>query len=41
MASKLPDSIRNKFYFCSSYNPWPFVNMFNKLDHKEAIDKIL
>jgi hypothetical protein len=41
MASKLPDNIRKKFYFCSSYNPWPFVNMFNKLDHKEAIDKIL
>ena len=32
---------RNKFTFCSSENPWEFVNKFNKLDHKIAIDKIL
>lgn len=32
---------KKKFYFCSSYNPWPFVDKFNKLDHKIAIDEIL
>jgi len=41
-ASKnLPEEIRKRFWFCSSYNPWDFVNCFNKLDHKIAIDEIL
>lgn len=41
MASKLPDEIRNRFYFCSSYNPWGFTQKFNKWDHKGALERIL
>ncbi|CAK0748115.1 hypothetical protein CCP1ISM_20006 [Azospirillaceae bacterium] len=32
---------RKKFYFCSSYNTWPFVDKFNKLDHKVAVQEII
>lgn len=32
---------RAKFTFCSAYNPWEFVNKFNKLDHREAVATIL
>jgi hypothetical protein len=32
---------RNKFYFCSSYNKFPFIEKFNKLDHKIAVNYIL
>lgn len=31
---------RMKFYFCSSYLNWPFVDKFKRLDHKEAIKHI-
>lgn len=41
MATKLPEDIRKNIYFCSSYNPWPFVDKFNKWDHNGAIDKII
>jgi len=41
MAKNLPDEIRKKFYFCSSYNPWSFTDKFNKWDHKKSIEKIL
>jgi len=37
----LSEEIRKKFYFCSSYNPFQFINKFNYLDHKIAINKIL
>ena len=37
----LSEDIRKKFYFCSSYNPWPFTEKFNKWDHKDAVAKIL
>lgn len=30
-----------KFTFCSSYNPFPFVDKYGRLDQKEAPDKIL
>ena len=40
-AQKLSEDKRKRFIFCSSYNPFPFVNKFNKLDHKIAPDKIL
>jgi hypothetical protein len=40
-ANTLPEDIRKKFYFCSSYNKFGFVNMFNTLDHKQAVDIIL
>lgn len=41
-ASKImSEDLRKKFYICSSYNPWPFVNKFNRLNQKEAVEFIL
>jgi hypothetical protein len=40
-AKTLSDGEREKFIFCSSYNPWPFVSRFSRLDQKLAIDEIL
>jgi hypothetical protein len=40
-ATILSEEMRKKFYFCSSYNPFSFVEKFNKWDHKDAIQKIL
>jgi hypothetical protein len=31
----------DKFVLCSTYNPWPFMKAFNRLDQKEAPRKIL
>lgn len=41
LATVLTIEIRKRFYFCSSYNPWTFPNLFNKLDHKEAVSVIM
>lgn len=41
MASKLPDEIRKRIYFCSSYNPFNFTTRFNKVSHIGAIDRII
>jgi len=41
-ASKIMnENLRNKYYICSSYNPWSFVKKFNRLDQKEAVEYIL
>jgi len=41
-ASKImSEDLRKKFYFCSSYNPWPFIDRYNRLNQKEAVDFIL
>lgn len=32
---------REKFVFCTAYNPWPFMQHFPKLDHREAVAHIL
>lgn len=32
---------RKKFVFCSAYNPWPFVDKFEKMDHRGAVEHIL
>lgn len=40
-ASALSVDQRNKFYFCSSYNPWDFVNKFNKMDHINIIEHLI
>jgi hypothetical protein len=32
---------RKKFVFCSAYNPWAFVNKFEKMDHRGAVEHIL
>ena len=42
VAAKIIDKeLCNKYYICSSYNKWPFVKKFNRLDQKEAIEHIL
>jgi energy-converting hydrogenase Eha subunit F len=40
-AQHLPVEVRNKFIFCSSLNPWPFIQHFPHLDHLSAIDEVL
>lgn len=40
-AKHLSKEIRSKFYFCSEYNKFSFVDEFNRLNHKNAIDFIL
>ena len=40
MADTLPESIRQRIYFCSSYNPYDFVRKFNKINHLTAIKMI-
>ena len=37
----LPQEIRNRFYFCSTYNSWPFIKFFQHLDHQIAIQEII
>ena len=37
----LAKEIRERFVFCSSYNTWDFLKYFEKMDHKEAVQKIL
>jgi len=37
----LTEGDRRRFTFCSSYNPWGFVEKFGRLDHKIAIQTIL
>lgn len=42
VASKIMgEDLRNKYYFCSSYNPWPFIDKFKRMDQKVAIEYIL
>lgn len=40
-AACLTELDRKRFVFCSSYNPWDFVNKFERLGQKEAPNKIL
>ena len=37
----LCESLRRRFFFCSSYNPWPFTGFFNRWDHRDAVPRIL
>lgn len=37
----LSSDVRGKFIFCSKYNPWPFIDYFSRLDHLEAVAKII
>ena len=39
-ARSLPPEIRQKFYFCSSYNQFKFLDHFNRLDQHEALKMI-
>lgn len=39
-ANHLSPSERQKFVFCSAYNPWPFMKQFPNLDHREAVEAI-
>lgn len=40
-AQTLTESDRQKFYFCSTYNKWPFIKSFNQRDHKIVIPEII
>lgn len=41
-ASKImSEDLRSRYYFCSEYNPWPFIKRFNRLNQKEAVDFII
>lgn len=40
-SSILSNEDRQKFTFCSSMNPYGFVNKFKRLDHKVAVSNIL
>jgi hypothetical protein len=40
-AKILDEKDRSRFYMCSSYNPWPFANKFNRTGQAEAIDVML
>jgi hypothetical protein len=40
-AKIMSEELRSKYYICSDYNKWPFVNMFNKISQKDAIEFIL
>jgi hypothetical protein len=37
-ANTLPTDVRKKFYFCSSYNKFKFLDAFHRLDHHEALE---
>ena len=37
----LPEDIRKRFYMCSSYNPFGFLDKYHRVDHKIAIPLIL
>ena len=39
-AEKMSPDTRKRFYFCSDYNNWPFVELYNKVNHRIAISKI-
>lgn len=41
MSEKMPEDLRKKIYFCSSYNTRKFVDKFNRLDHKVAVEEII
>lgn len=40
-ASKLTPEERQRFIFCSSYNPYSFVDKFSKLSQSDAVPRIL
>jgi len=40
-ADSMNEVERAKFVFCSSYNPWPFIKKFSRLDQKKAVEHIL
>jgi hypothetical protein len=40
-ADILKDEDRKRYTFCSSENKWPFVDRYNKLEHKKAISHII
>lgn len=36
----LSQNVKDRFTFCSTYNPWPFMDMFPRLDQKLMIDEV-
>jgi hypothetical protein len=39
-ARSLPLETRKKFYFCSAYNKFKFLDYYNRIDHNDAIQMI-
>lgn len=39
-AEHLSEDERMKYTFCTEYNPWEFVNSFNQMNHKAAVEHI-
>lgn len=40
-AKELNADERKRFVFCSSYNHWPFVEKYERMDHRKAIPTII
>lgn len=40
-AGELSTAERARYTFCSAYNSWPFVEKFNRMDHRLAVPEIL
>lgn len=40
-ASLLTEEERQKFVFCTEYNPWDFIAEFRQMSHKNAVEHIL
>jgi len=37
----IDENTRKRFYFCSSYNPFEWLDLYNRVDHKVAVGMIL
>jgi len=40
-ASQLTSEECQRFCFCTTHNPWPFIEQFDHIKHYEAVDKII
>lgn len=40
-ASLLTNEEKQRFIFCTEYNPWDFIKEFRQISHKEAVNNIL
>lgn len=40
-AELMPEATRKKITFCTAYNPYSFVEKFNRIDHRVAVEEIL
>jgi hypothetical protein len=40
-ADLMTESERKRFIFCSEYNLWPFIQKYNHMSHKTAVEQII